>query len=59
MGYGVRFQGGAEVFEAEENDVTQAGTNKAKDGKGVTYHDYLQVCSFSNCFNLVFSWVNC
>ncbi|KAI6177233.1 Tryptophan 2,3-dioxygenase [Aphelenchoides bicaudatus] len=42
MGYGVRFQGGAEVFEAEENDATQEGTNKAKSGKGVSYHDYLQ-----------------
>lgn len=51
MGYGVRFQGGAEVFEAEENDVTQAGTNKATSGKGVSYRDYLQVChNFSRNF---------
>lgn len=44
MGYGtVRFQGGPDAFEAEENDVTQAGTNKTKPGKGVSYHDYLQL----------------
>lgn len=43
MGYGVRFQGGYEVNETEEVDPAQAGTNKTKPGKGVSYHDYLQV----------------
>ncbi|KAI6215377.1 hypothetical protein M3Y94_00378700 [Aphelenchoides besseyi] len=43
MGYGVRFQGGVDVVEAQENDLSQQGTNKAKNGNGVSYHDYLQL----------------
>ncbi|KAI6239075.1 Tryptophan 2,3-dioxygenase [Aphelenchoides fujianensis] len=52
MGYGVRFQGGADVVEAEENDHTQQGTNKAKNSNSVSYHDYLHLEKLLNAQHL-------
>lgn len=43
MGYGVRFQGGHEVEETDNQDPAQVGTNNTKLDNGVSYHDYLQV----------------
>jgi tryptophan 2,3-dioxygenase len=42
MGYGVHFQAGHEI-DVEDSDPAQAGINKTKGGKGVSYHDYLQL----------------
>jgi tryptophan 2,3-dioxygenase len=51
MGYGVRFQGGADVNDSD--DLAQKGTNKSvNDSKGVSYHDYLQLGKLLNAQQL-------